>query len=233
MSNNRPLAAENHHQRPEVTPEDVRNVAFDKASHGRRGYHAGEVDEFLGRVEAALRNPTETSALTPAHIEHVAFSKPPPGQRGYDEDQVDAFLDLVKIKLSGQVESRGHSWRVERNTIKVVDPTGVRWSVHRQWGVRYWDGWQDDGSADAMDVADMVVLLQLIVLWPLWFLGKCLGVRFKIVIIRNGDKAGEVKVRGWSRSRRRLREIAAIAAAGTLQQELDADPQLSNPTAPQ
>ena len=39
-----------------LTPEQVHNVGFSKPPIGRRGYHEDEVDAFLDRVEAALRD---------------------------------------------------------------------------------------------------------------------------------------------------------------------------------
>lgn len=83
-----------------LTPQDVRDVAFDKPPLGRRGYVAAEVDAFLDRVEEALSGGTPLSVLD---VHNVAFA---PGgaltNRGYDEDQVDAFLDLVAATLAGE-----------------------------------------------------------------------------------------------------------------------------------
>jgi DivIVA domain-containing protein len=83
-----------------LTSEDVHNLAFSPAPGGRRGYHEHEVDAFLDRVEATLRDPTASGSLTAADIRNVAFSKPPIGRRGYDEDQVDAFLDRISRELA-------------------------------------------------------------------------------------------------------------------------------------
>lgn len=83
-----------------LTPELVHLVAFSKPPIFKRGYHEVEVDAFLDRVEATLRNPTAMGALTSADVHHVTFSKPPIGTRGYNEDEVDAFVELVKIELS-------------------------------------------------------------------------------------------------------------------------------------
>jgi DivIVA domain-containing protein len=84
-----------------LTPEQVRNVAFSKPPTGKRGYNEDEVDAFLDRVEAALRDPTGRT-LTAEHVRDVAFSKPPIGKRGYNEDEVDAFLDLVEEQMKSQ-----------------------------------------------------------------------------------------------------------------------------------
>ncbi len=84
-------------QSPRVAAEDVHNVAF---SRGWRGYHEDEVDAFLDRVEAALRDPTAMGGVTPADLADVEFSKAPFGKKGYNEDEVDGFLELVKIELT-------------------------------------------------------------------------------------------------------------------------------------
>jgi DivIVA domain-containing protein len=89
-------------ERSALTPEDVHNLAFSSATGGRRGYHEHEVDAFLDRVEATLRDPTAGDRLTADDIRNVAFSKPPIGRRGYDEDEVDAFLDRVARELAGR-----------------------------------------------------------------------------------------------------------------------------------
>ena len=84
-----------------LTAEQVHNVAFSKPPWGKRGYNEDEVDAFLDRVEAALRDPMRR-LLTPEQVRGVAFSKPPIGTRGYNEDEVDAFLDVVAEQLKSQ-----------------------------------------------------------------------------------------------------------------------------------
>jgi DivIVA domain-containing protein len=85
-----------------VTPADIRDVAFSKPATGHRGYDEDEVDEFLGRVETTLRNPTVRGGVTSAEIANVSFAKPPIGRRGYHEDDVDALLARVAIQLDGR-----------------------------------------------------------------------------------------------------------------------------------
>jgi DivIVA domain-containing protein len=81
-----------------LTPQDVRNVKFDRPPLGSRGYHCDEVDAFLDRVEAALAG---TESMTASDVRDVKFNKPPLfARRGYDEDQVDAFLDRVEAELA-------------------------------------------------------------------------------------------------------------------------------------
>jgi DivIVA domain-containing protein len=84
-----------------VTPADIRDVTFSKPARGHRGYDEDEVDEFLGRVETTLRNPTVRGGVTSAEIDNVSFAKPPIGRRGYNEDEVDALLARVAIQLDG------------------------------------------------------------------------------------------------------------------------------------
>lgn len=81
-----------------LTPEQVHGVAFSKPPAGKRGYNEDQVDAFLDRIEAALRDRTGRS-ITPEEVRGVAFAKPPIGKRGYDPDEVDAFLDLVAAQL--------------------------------------------------------------------------------------------------------------------------------------
>jgi hypothetical protein len=85
--------------------------------------------------------------------------------------------------------------------------------VYRRW-VPIWAG---ANLSSAQEAGFIIVLLQVIVLWPPWFIAKWLGVRWRIVIVRNGTKVGEVRVRGWRKSQRRIADMAASAAAGTLQ----------------
>jgi DivIVA domain-containing protein len=84
----------------------VHNVAFSDASRGR-GYRRDEVDAFVDRVEAMLRDPTARGGVYPADLDDVAFSKPPIGKLGYSEAEVDRFLDRVKADLSGRVPGQG------------------------------------------------------------------------------------------------------------------------------
>jgi DivIVA domain-containing protein len=90
---------------PKRGPE-LNRQAFSDASRGR-GYHRDEVDAFVDRVEATLRDPTATGGVTPADVDEVAFSKPPIGKLGYSEAEVDAYLDRVKTELSGRAPGRG------------------------------------------------------------------------------------------------------------------------------
>jgi DivIVA domain-containing protein len=81
-----------------LTPEQVRSVGFSRPPRGKRGYNQDEVDAFLDRVEAALRDPAGRT-LTPEQVGNVVFSQSPRGKRGYNQDEVDAFLDRVKAHI--------------------------------------------------------------------------------------------------------------------------------------
>jgi DivIVA domain-containing protein len=78
--------------RKPLTPADVRDVVFDKAPRGKRGYNEKQVDDFLDLVEATLAG---TKSLTAEEVSAVVFEDAPLIKRGYHEDQVDGFLDLV------------------------------------------------------------------------------------------------------------------------------------------
>ena len=87
-----------------LTPQDVRDVKFDRPPIGSRGYNCDEVDAFLDRVERALNG---TEVLTAAEVREVKFNKPPLlARRGYDEDQVDTFLDRVEAELATRQAGR-------------------------------------------------------------------------------------------------------------------------------
>ncbi|MEV1117579.1 DivIVA domain-containing protein [Actinosynnema sp. NPDC049800] len=79
-----------------LTPQDVRGVRFHKPRPGNRGYHEGEIDAFLDRIENTLAG---RDHLTAREVQDFEFSYAPPGQVGYDEDDVDTFLDLVVVTL--------------------------------------------------------------------------------------------------------------------------------------
>ncbi|MFD0202120.1 MULTISPECIES: DivIVA domain-containing protein [Saccharothrix] len=81
---------------PRLTPQDVRGVRFHKPRPGNRGYHEGQIDAFLDRIENTLAGRDD---LTAREVQDFEFSYAPPGQVGYDEDDVDTFLDLVVVTL--------------------------------------------------------------------------------------------------------------------------------------
>ncbi|GAA3855324.1 hypothetical protein GCM10022243_20930 [Saccharothrix violaceirubra] len=81
---------------PQLTPQDVRGVRFHKPRPGNRGYHEGEIDAFLVRIERTLSG---RDVLTAREVQDVEFSYAPTGRVGYDEEDVDTFLDLVVVTL--------------------------------------------------------------------------------------------------------------------------------------
>jgi DivIVA domain-containing protein len=81
---------------PRLKPEDVRGVRFHKPRGDTPGYHEGEIDAFLGRIEATLRG---QDTLTALEVQEIEFGEATPEQFGYDEDDVDMFLDLVVVTL--------------------------------------------------------------------------------------------------------------------------------------
>ncbi|HEX4586664.1 MAG TPA: hypothetical protein VH185_01680 [Mycobacterium sp.] len=102
---------------------------------------------------------------------------------------------------------------------KVTDPSGVQWSVHRRWMCPYLDvtgGSGQWGPGVGVLVLWAIILLQIIVIWPCWFIAHWLGVPWIIVIERNGTQVFEARGHGWGESRRRIQEIAESAAAGSL-----------------
>ncbi|UMB67704.1 DivIVA domain-containing protein [Mycobacterium paraterrae] len=62
---------------------------------GWRGYHHDDVDGFLDRLEAALRDPAG-HVLTAQQVGEVNFRPAPPGRLGYKTEEVDAFVGRVR-----------------------------------------------------------------------------------------------------------------------------------------
>ncbi|WP_298175790.1 DivIVA domain-containing protein [Saccharomonospora sp.] len=85
------------------TAEDIRDIHFDNAPIGRRGYAKAEVDAFVARIAETLEGEDD---LTAAEVHHVQFGRPLLGRRGYDEQQVDEFLDLVEEQLANSATLR-------------------------------------------------------------------------------------------------------------------------------
>ena len=97
---------------------------------------------------------------------------------------------------------------------EVTDPNGVRWRVRRWW----WKTVPWETGIDFLNFIFFIIVLPFMVLWPFWFLLKWLGVRWEIVIERDGKKVGSEKVRGWRRSGQRVEELTQAAVAGGLPQ---------------
>lgn len=77
-----------------LSPDDVAAVRFHKPRPGTRGYHEGQIDAFLDRIENTLRGKDN---LTSQQIQDAVFGETAPGTFGYDEEDVDTFLDLVVL----------------------------------------------------------------------------------------------------------------------------------------
>ena len=96
---------------------------------------------------------------------------------------------------------------------EVTDADGVRWSVYRRWGYRYWNAM--DGSSGEEAAGGLIInLLQFVVISPIWLIAKGFGAPWTIVIERNGTEVREVKVRGWRNSERCIQELAESVADG-------------------
>ncbi|MEU7475532.1 DivIVA domain-containing protein [Lentzea sp. NPDC042327] len=77
-----------------LSPDDVAAVRFHKPRPGTRGYHEGQIDAFLDRIEATLRGEDN---LTAQQVQDAVFGETAPGTFGYDSEDVDTFLDLVVL----------------------------------------------------------------------------------------------------------------------------------------
>jgi len=90
----------------------------------------------------------------------------------------------------------------------VVDPHGRAWSVYRDW-------WPFPGDLfDFTDLFEIVIGLVFVVLWPFWLVTKFLGARWAIVVERDGFEVGRELVRGGSRAKARVNQIALQIANG-------------------
>lgn len=78
--------------------DEVRAVRFRKAPIGRRGYDEEQVDEFLDRIEGALRG---RSAMTLGELRDTRIGRSPVGKRGYRDEDVDAFVERVIAEWPG------------------------------------------------------------------------------------------------------------------------------------
>lgn len=76
----------------------------------------------------------------------------------------------------------------------------------------------------------LALWLAALVWWPLWFLAKWCGVRWKIVVRHEGQMVRTEKVRGWDTSQHRIEEIALSLRAGVVAHRLiSPDAQVANP----
>jgi hypothetical protein len=114
------------------------------------------------------------------------------------------------ISRDVSVDRRGrHIGVIQNGRVAVLtDANGTVWSVYRDW-------WPFPG--DILDFTDLFAVLigaLFVVLWPFWLAAKFLGVRWAVVVERDGHQVGRELVRGWSGSKRRVSEIAREVTAG-------------------
>jgi hypothetical protein len=91
----------------------------------------------------------------------------------------------------------------------IRDPNGTHWSVNRRW-------WPFPGDLlDFTGLFELVIGLLFVGLWPFWLLAKFLGVRWVIVVERDGHEVGRELVRGGRKAKARVNQIAYEIANGT------------------
>ncbi|WP_116245707.1 DivIVA domain-containing protein [Nocardiopsis sp. FIRDI 009] len=87
-----------------LTPADIRNKKFHTVRL-RPGYHEGDVDDLLDRIEATLvaleGGPRNGPLLTADDVRNARF-RTTRLSPGYREDEVDDFLDIVAADLAGR-----------------------------------------------------------------------------------------------------------------------------------
>jgi hypothetical protein len=84
---------------------------------------------------------------------------------------------------------------------KVTDASGVHWSVRRR---RWYD--LTDYPADGGDYG-LIFIVLIGGWWPFWFIAHWLGLRWRILIERDGEKVDKEWLRGWRKSGQRIQEI--------------------------
>jgi hypothetical protein len=90
----------------------------------------------------------------------------------------------------------------------VLDPHGRAWSVHRDW-------WPFPGDLlDFTGLIELAIGALFVVFWPFWLMAKLLGVRWVIVVERDGHEVGRELVRGGGKANARVNQIAFEIANG-------------------
>ncbi|WP_091342756.1 DivIVA domain-containing protein [Micromonospora rhizosphaerae] len=84
---------------PNLTPADVRNIAFRKPPLGKRGYDEEEVDMFLDAVERTIAALTEEVISLRAQLGNGAPSPAAPMPSG-GQGAVFAELEQIKNRLA-------------------------------------------------------------------------------------------------------------------------------------
>lgn len=108
-----------------LTPDDVREVTFPTAPRGKSGYDEGEVDDFLDRVEDALRG---NATLTADEAATTRFKQVRKRGRGYETRAVDAFCERIVVTLRKRAAAKDsrHQQVVERLARQVVHHVAQR-----------------------------------------------------------------------------------------------------------
>ena len=90
----------------------------------------------------------------------------------------------------------------------ITDRDGAEWSIKRRW-------WPfPNGLLDVtFGWVESLIGLIFAVLWPFWLLAKFCGVRWVITVERDGERVRKELVRGWSKSKARIDEIARDVVA--------------------
>jgi DivIVA domain-containing protein len=83
---------------PPLAAGELQDITFSCPPPGYPAFDQNQVDEFLSRVEAALRG---EGRMTAREVAEMTFTAPPAGKRGYAEAEVEAVLDLVEEQLRG------------------------------------------------------------------------------------------------------------------------------------
>ena len=96
--------------------------------------------------------------------------------------------------------------------VAVRDPDGTEWRVRRRW-------WPYSDTLDGedfflLDWFAVALVLPFLLAWPFWLLAKLFGVRWKIVVERDGAEAHRELVRGGRKAKARINDIALQIAKG-------------------
>jgi hypothetical protein len=69
---------------------------------------------------------------------------------------------------------------------------------------------------DTLSVVGILLVLPMLLAWPFWLIAKVLGVRWRLVVRRDGKVVDQELVRGWSRSKARMAQIGASIEDGSV-----------------
>lgn len=88
----------------------------------------------------------------------------------------------------------------------VRDPDGTEWRVRRRW-------WPYSDTLDGddfflLDWFAVALVLPFLLAWPFWLLAKLFGVRWSIIVEREGAETHRELVRWWGASEARIAALA-------------------------